>query len=100
MDFVFFAVIIVVIILSGVYTVVQQTASVIVRFNKIKKVSNSGLNIKIPLVDRIAGSNTILLTHGPTGMQYVSEKLHSAMITGKEITLYQNIKTRLNNKAS
>ncbi|MDQ2973302.1 MAG: SPFH domain-containing protein [bacterium] len=44
-----------VLLLSGLYTVKQQTAAIIERFGKFKKASSAGLNIKIPLIDRIAG---------------------------------------------
>lgn len=49
------AIIIVVILLTGLFTVRQQTAAIVERFGKFKKVSPSGLNFKIPLIDRIAG---------------------------------------------
>lgn len=39
----------------GLYTVKQQTAAIIERFGKFNKVSRAGLNIKIPLIDQIAG---------------------------------------------
>ena len=42
-------------IASGLYIVRQQTAAIIERFGRFKKVSGSGLNIKIPIIDRIAG---------------------------------------------
>jgi regulator of protease activity HflC (stomatin/prohibitin superfamily) len=47
--------VLVILILSGLYTVRQQTAAIIERFGRFKKVSPAGLNIKIPLIDRIAG---------------------------------------------
>ena len=37
------------------FTVKQQTAVVIERFGKFLSVRNSGLQLKIPLIDRIAG---------------------------------------------
>lgn len=37
------------------FTVKQQTSALVERFGKFKKVSNAGLHVKIPLVDRIAG---------------------------------------------
>lgn len=45
----------VIIILSGIFMVKQQTAAVIERFGKFVTVRNSGLQFKIPVVDRIAG---------------------------------------------
>lgn len=43
------------ILLSGLFTVKQQTAAIIERFGKFQSIRNSGLQIKIPLIDRIAG---------------------------------------------
>ncbi len=43
------------ILAAGVFTVRQQTAAIIERFGKFKKISNAGLNFKIPLIDQIAG---------------------------------------------
>jgi regulator of protease activity HflC (stomatin/prohibitin superfamily) len=51
----FLLLILFILILFGLYTVRQQTAAIIERFGKFKKVSPAGLNIKIPLIDRIAG---------------------------------------------
>ena len=39
----------------SIFTVNQQTAAVIERFGKFKKIANAGLNFKIPLIDRVAG---------------------------------------------
>ncbi|NAS11004.1 SPFH domain-containing protein [Poritiphilus flavus] len=44
-----------VILLSSFFVVKQQTAFVIERFGKFQSIRNSGLQMKIPLVDRIAG---------------------------------------------
>ncbi|MBC7581458.1 SPFH domain-containing protein [Aeromicrobium sp.] len=43
------------ILLTGLFTVRQQTSAVIERFGKFHKISSAGLNFKIPLIDRIAG---------------------------------------------
>lgn len=43
------------VVLSGLYTVEQQTAAVIERFGKFLKISRSGLNFKIPFIDKVAG---------------------------------------------
>jgi regulator of protease activity HflC (stomatin/prohibitin superfamily) len=48
-------VILLVILLTGLFTVKQQTAALVERFGKFKKVSSAGLNFKIPLIDKIAG---------------------------------------------
>lgn len=43
------------IILSGIFTVKQQTAAIVERFGKFHSIRHSGLQIKIPIIDRIAG---------------------------------------------
>jgi len=43
------------ILLSSFFIVKQQTAFVIERFGKFQSVRNSGLQMKIPIVDRISG---------------------------------------------
>ncbi|MEP7092889.1 MAG: SPFH domain-containing protein, partial [Flavobacterium sp.] len=43
------------IFLSSFFTVKQQSSVVIERFGKFLSVRNSGLQLKIPIVDRIAG---------------------------------------------
>lgn len=45
----------VVILLSSLFVVRQQTAAIIERFGRFNSIRQSGLNIKIPLVDRVAG---------------------------------------------
>ncbi|HSX31858.1 MAG TPA: SPFH domain-containing protein [Candidatus Saccharimonadales bacterium] len=47
--------VIVVLLLSGLFTVRQQTSAVVERFGRFKRIAPAGLNIKIPFVDRIAG---------------------------------------------
>lgn len=44
-----------IILLSSFFTVKQQTAVVIERFGKFTSIRNSGLQLKIPIIDRIAG---------------------------------------------
>ena len=44
-----------VLLLSSFFTVKQQTAVVIERFGKFESIRNSGLQLKIPIIDRIAG---------------------------------------------
>jgi len=48
-------VLILVTILTGLFTVRQQTAAVIERFGKFVRIAPAGLNFKIPLIDRVAG---------------------------------------------
>ncbi len=49
---IFFALIL---ILSGLFVVKQQTAAIVERFGKFTSIRHSGLQIKIPLIDKIAG---------------------------------------------
>jgi len=44
-----------IILVSGIFVVKQQTAALVERFGKFTSVRNSGLQFKIPLVDKIAG---------------------------------------------
>ena len=43
------------IIISAFFIVKQQTAVIVERFGKFQSIRQSGLQIKIPLVDRISG---------------------------------------------
>ena len=45
----------VLLILSGLFVVKQQTAAVIERFGKFLAIRQSGLHLKIPFIDRISG---------------------------------------------
>jgi regulator of protease activity HflC (stomatin/prohibitin superfamily) len=47
--------VIAIIVFSGIFTVKQQTAAIVERFGKFHSIRNSGIQIKIPLVDKIAG---------------------------------------------
>jgi regulator of protease activity HflC (stomatin/prohibitin superfamily) len=42
-------------LLTGLFTVRQQTAGIVERFGKFKRIAGAGLNFKIPLIDRVAG---------------------------------------------
>jgi regulator of protease activity HflC (stomatin/prohibitin superfamily) len=42
-------------ILSGIFTVKQQTAALVERFGRFLSIKNSGLQFKIPIIDKIAG---------------------------------------------
>lgn len=50
--FLFFVVLV---ILSALFTVKQQTAAIVERFGKFNSIRQSGLHFKIPFIDRIAG---------------------------------------------
>ncbi|WP_339702164.1 SPFH domain-containing protein [uncultured Marixanthomonas sp.] len=43
------------IMLSGIFTVKQQTAAIVERFGKFLSIRNSGLHFKIPVFDKISG---------------------------------------------
>lgn len=44
-----------IIIFDGFFIVRQQTSGVVERFGRFKRIAPSGLNLKIPLIDRVAG---------------------------------------------
>ncbi|WP_343396581.1 SPFH domain-containing protein [Candidatus Amarobacter glycogenicus] len=44
-----------VVLLSGLFTVEQQTAAVVERFGKFRRVAGPGLNLKVPFIERVAG---------------------------------------------
>jgi regulator of protease activity HflC (stomatin/prohibitin superfamily) len=47
--------VVIVLLFMALFTVQQQTAALVERFGRFKKVSSAGLNIKVPFIDRIAG---------------------------------------------
>jgi regulator of protease activity HflC (stomatin/prohibitin superfamily) len=49
------AVLFLMVLLSGIFTVKQQSAALVERFGRFMSVKNSGLQFKIPFVDRVAG---------------------------------------------
>ena len=51
----FFIVLGLLIFLAAFFTVKQQTAAIIERFGKFQSIRQSGLHLKIPLIDRISG---------------------------------------------
>ena len=40
---------------SGLFTVEQQTSAVVERFGKFRRVAGPGLNLKVPFIERVAG---------------------------------------------
>jgi regulator of protease activity HflC (stomatin/prohibitin superfamily) len=54
----FVALFVLIAIFSGLYTVEQQTHAVIERFGGFTRVAGPGLNIKLPLIDSVAGRVT------------------------------------------
>lgn len=51
----FILIIITIFVLSGLFTVRQQTAAIVERFGRFKRIAGAGLNFKIPLIDRVSG---------------------------------------------
>ncbi len=47
--------IVLILLMTGLFTVKQQTIAIVERFGRFKKASKAGLNFKIPLIDQIAG---------------------------------------------
>jgi len=47
--------ILIILVLSGLFMVKQQTSAIVERFGRFQSIRNAGLQIKIPLIDRIAG---------------------------------------------
>jgi len=45
----------IILLFMSLFTVKQQTAALVERFGKFKKVSSAGLNVKVPLIDRVVG---------------------------------------------
>lgn len=48
-------VIVLIIVFSGVFVVKQQTSAIIERFGKFTSIRNSGLQLKFPVIDQVAG---------------------------------------------
>ena len=44
-----------ILLFAALFTVKQQTAAIIERFGKFQSIRQSGLHLKIPLIDRISG---------------------------------------------
>lgn len=55
MGILFVLIVLVVFVASGLFTIRQQTAGIIERFGKFKRIASAGLNFKIPLIDRVVG---------------------------------------------
>jgi regulator of protease activity HflC (stomatin/prohibitin superfamily) len=47
--------VVILLILFGLFTVKQQTAAIVERFGKFQSIRNAGLQIKIPIIDKVAG---------------------------------------------
>lgn len=61
MGFVFLGVLLVfllIIVVSGLFTVEQQTRAIVERFGKFQAIAAPGLNFKIPIIDHVAGRIT------------------------------------------
>jgi len=53
--FIVIAVLAIIVLLMGLFTVKQQTSAIVERFGKFQRIAGAGLNFKIPFIDRIAG---------------------------------------------
>lgn len=53
--FVVLLVLVGIVVVSGLFIVRQQTSAIVERFGRFKRIAPSGLNFKIPFIDRIAG---------------------------------------------
>ncbi|SFZ90170.1 Regulator of protease activity HflC, stomatin/prohibitin superfamily [Flaviramulus basaltis] len=51
-----------IVLISSFFTVKQQSAAIIERFGKFHSIRQSGLQLKVPLVDRIAGRLSLKIT--------------------------------------
>ncbi|HLW41100.1 MAG TPA: SPFH domain-containing protein [Flavobacterium sp.] len=51
----YFLIVLVILVLTALFTVRQQTAVIIERFGKYHSIRQSGLQLKIPIIDRVAG---------------------------------------------
>ena len=49
------AIFLLLLIFSGIFVVRQQTSAVVERFGKFTSIRNSGLQLKVPLIDQVAG---------------------------------------------
>jgi regulator of protease activity HflC (stomatin/prohibitin superfamily) len=52
---IFLIIVIALFLLTGFFTVKQQTAAIVERFGKFKRIAGAGLNFKVPLIDKVAG---------------------------------------------
>jgi len=52
---IFLVIVIAIFLLTGFFTVKQQTAAIVERFGRFKRIAGAGLNFKIPLIDMVAG---------------------------------------------
>ena len=58
LSYVFIPIIVVlglIILFTGIFTLRQQKAAILERFGRFKSIENSGLHLKIPVIDQIAG---------------------------------------------
>lgn len=64
MSFIWFPIVFLVLIIlfSSFFTVKQQSAAIIERFGKFLSIRQSGLQMKIPLIDRVAGRLSLKIT--------------------------------------
>lgn len=56
-------------ILSGLYTVRNKQAAVIERFGKFVRIANPGLNLKIPLIEKVVGRPNLKVMELPVNVE-------------------------------
>ena len=59
MVWIIIGIIVVLLFIDGFFIVTQQTSAVVERFGKFNRIASAGLNIKIPIIDRVAGRLTL-----------------------------------------
>lgn len=52
---IFIVAIVLLFLFTGFFTVKQQTAAIVERFGRFKRIAKAGLNFKIPIIDKVAG---------------------------------------------
>ncbi len=81
-----FIVIVIILIFSGIYTVQQGTIAVITMFGKYKRIAAPGLNIKIPLIEKIY--RRISVQNRSAEMQFHAITIDQANVDFKTMLLY------------
>lgn len=79
-------VLIVAIILSGIYTVQQGTIAVITMFGKYRRIARPGLNIKIPILEKVF--KRISIQNRSEELQFQAITLDQANVNFKSMLLY------------
>jgi len=88
--FIFFGLLI---LISSFFVVKQQTAAIIERFGKFQSIRQSGLQLKIPLVDRIAGKLSLKIQQLDVIIE--TKTLDDVFVRLKVSVQYMVIKTKV-----